>query len=120
MNNTSNVILFLATLSPIMLIICAIVFFLLIAWLLFVVYLKGYCLWHAAKREDIWWFVALLIVNTLGILELVYIFAVLKKGKKANTVVTGQKVEQKMEHKTEQKNTTENKNISSDEGSTTV
>lgn len=41
--------------------------------------LKGYALWHAAKRNDKWWFIALLIINTLGILELVYIVAIVKK-----------------------------------------
>jgi NADH:ubiquinone oxidoreductase subunit 6 (subunit J) len=55
-------------------------FFIIAAvWLLVVIALKGYALWHAAKRNETWWFVALLIVNTLGILELVYIFFFLKK-----------------------------------------
>lgn len=56
------------------------VFFLIAAiWLLFTIVLKGYALWHAAKLGQIWWFVALLIFNTLGILELVYIVFFLKK-----------------------------------------
>jgi methionyl-tRNA synthetase len=56
------------------------VFFLVAAlWLLFTIVLKGYALWHSAKRAQIWWFVALLIFNTLGILELVYIVFFLKK-----------------------------------------
>lgn len=41
--------------------------------------LKGYTLWHAAKRNEVWWFVALLLINTMGILELIYIAVVLKK-----------------------------------------
>lgn len=44
-----------------------------------VVALKGYTLWHAAKRNELWWFVALLVVNTMGLLELAYIIFVLKK-----------------------------------------
>lgn len=40
---------------------------------------KGYALWTAAKRGEKWWFVALLVVNTLAILEIVYLFAVAKK-----------------------------------------
>lgn len=48
-------------------------------WVLVALALKGYSLWHAAKRGEIWWFVALLIINTFGILELIYIGAVLKK-----------------------------------------
>jgi uncharacterized membrane protein len=39
---------------------------------------KGLGLWHAAKRKQSWWFIAMLIVNTAGILEIVYLFAVAK------------------------------------------
>ncbi len=35
--------------------------------------LKGYALWYAARGHQKWWFIALLIVNTLGILEIVYL-----------------------------------------------
>ncbi len=35
---------------------------------------KGVALWKAAKNNHRWWFVALLIINTLGILEILYIF----------------------------------------------
>jgi methionyl-tRNA synthetase len=34
---------------------------------------KGYALWHAARGAQKTWFVFLLIVNTFGILELVYL-----------------------------------------------
>jgi hypothetical protein len=37
---------------------------------------KGLALWRAAKRGDTWWFVAFLIINTLGILEIIYLFAI--------------------------------------------
>lgn len=48
-----------------------------IAFLMFaVIALKGYALWHAAKRDEKGWFIALLIVNTMGVLELVYLIAV--------------------------------------------
>ena len=40
---------------------------------------KGYAMWTAAKNNDKGWFVALLIVNTLGILEIVYIFGFANK-----------------------------------------
>jgi hypothetical protein len=40
--------------------------------------LKGYSLWFAAKRDEKWWFIILLIVNTLGILEIIYLLAVAK------------------------------------------
>ena len=35
--------------------------------------LKGFALWHAAKRGEKWWFVALLLINTMGLLELAYL-----------------------------------------------
>ena len=41
--------------------------------------LKGYALWSAAKRDEKWWFIALLIINTLGILEIIYIVFFVKK-----------------------------------------
>ena len=48
---------------------------LLIAWSLF---WKGFALWHAAKRDEKWWFIAFLVINTAGILEIVYIFFIAK------------------------------------------
>ncbi len=36
---------------------------------------KGYALWLAARANQPWWFVVLLIVNTLAILDIIYIFA---------------------------------------------
>jgi len=41
--------------------------------------LKGYTLWKSAKRGEVWWFIALFVLNTAGILELIYIVFVLKK-----------------------------------------
>ncbi len=40
---------------------------------------KGYALWKSARRGEKWWFVALLLVNSLAILEIVYIFFFSKK-----------------------------------------
>lgn len=48
---------------------------LLLVWTLF---WKGLALWHSAQRKDAWWFVALLVINTLGILEIVYLFVFAK------------------------------------------
>jgi hypothetical protein len=47
----------------------------LIVWSLF---WKGLALWHAGRRGQPWWFVIMLVVNTVGILEIIYLFAVLK------------------------------------------
>jgi len=40
---------------------------------------KGLALWHSAQRDDRLWFVALLVINTAGILEIVYLFFFAKK-----------------------------------------
>jgi hypothetical protein len=36
---------------------------------------KGVALWRAARNRHLAWFVVLLIINTLAILEIIYIFA---------------------------------------------
>mgnify|MGYP001571765428 len=48
----------------------------IIIWVLF---WKGYALWIAVKNNDKRWFVAILVLNTLGILEIIYIFYIAKK-----------------------------------------
>ena len=40
---------------------------------------KGVALWRASKREEKKWFVALLVLNTLAILEILYIFIFSKR-----------------------------------------
>lgn len=35
--------------------------------------LKGFALWYAARGGQKWWFVAILLVNTVGILEIIYL-----------------------------------------------
>ena len=40
---------------------------------------KGYALWLAAKRNQKRWFIVMLILNTVGILEIFYIFKIAKK-----------------------------------------
>ena len=42
---------------------------------------KGLALWKAAREGSKPWFVVLLIVNTLGILEILYLYVFSKKGK---------------------------------------
>jgi len=43
---------------------------------------KGWALWRAARNESLTWYIVLLIVNTLGILEIIYIFGFSGYGKK--------------------------------------
>jgi hypothetical protein len=40
---------------------------------------KGIALWKAVKLGQKKWFVVLLVVNTLAILEIIYIFAIARK-----------------------------------------
>lgn len=46
-------------------------FGLLAIWSLF---WKGLALWKSARNDERYWFVALLVINTLGILEMLYLF----------------------------------------------
>lgn len=43
----------------------------LVVWSLF---WKGWALWKAAKADSKPWFIALLVINTMGILDILYIF----------------------------------------------
>lgn len=45
---------------------------------------KGWALWKAAKLNDKWWFIVLLVVNTLSLLEILYIFIFSKRKKLEN------------------------------------
>ncbi len=47
---------------------------LLVLALLWTLPWKGVALWKAANKKHKWWFIALLVVNTLAILEIAYIF----------------------------------------------
>lgn len=42
---------------------------------------KGWALWRAAKNDSKGWFVALLLINTAGILDILYIFVFGKEKK---------------------------------------
>lgn len=50
---------------------------------------KGLALWRAAHREEKKWFIAILILNTLGILEILYIYVFSKK-KEEQKVISNQ------------------------------
>ena len=36
---------------------------------------KGMALWHSARNSQRGWFIALLVINTVGILEIIYLTA---------------------------------------------
>lgn len=50
-----------------------------ILFLLWSLVWKGLALWHSAQRDERLWFVALLIINTAGVLEIIYLFFVARK-----------------------------------------
>lgn len=55
-------------------------------WLIWLILLwvlpwKGVALWRAAKNTHKGWFIALLLLNTLALLEIIYIFFFSKKKK---------------------------------------
>lgn len=49
---------------------------LLSAW---VIGWKGLALWKAARLSHKWWFIIIFIANTVGILEIIYIYFVARK-----------------------------------------
>lgn len=53
------------------------IFLLVSVWTLAI---KGYALWHAAREGQNAWFIAMLVLNTFGILELVYLLFFRPKG----------------------------------------
>lgn len=46
------------------------IFYLIIIWSLI---WKGIALWHAGGNRQLAWFIVLLVVNTVGILEIIYL-----------------------------------------------
>lgn len=51
----------------------------LIPLILWSIFWKGWALWKAAKEDSKYWFIALLVINTAGILDILYIFLFSKK-----------------------------------------
>lgn len=41
---------------------------------------KGISLWHSARNKQLPWFIAILIINSVGILPIVYLIFFRKKG----------------------------------------
>jgi len=40
--------------------------------------LKGVALWHASRRNEKGWFIAILILNTVGVIEVIYLLLIAK------------------------------------------
>jgi methionyl-tRNA synthetase len=56
--------------------ISPILIFIIIIWVL---PWKAWALWRAARLGQKVWFVVLLVLNTMGILEIIYLFVISKK-----------------------------------------
>lgn len=72
----TDTIPFLSALSPLT------VFLLIVGLMVWTSVLKGFALWLAARNHHIVWFIVLMLVNTLGVLELAYLL-VFRKDKAA-------------------------------------
>ena len=53
--------------------------YLLVPLLVWSLVWTGWALWLAARRGELAWFVALLVLNTAGLLEIFYIFVIAKQ-----------------------------------------
>jgi hypothetical protein len=51
-------------------------FILLMIW---VIAWKGLALWKAARLSHKWWFMLILVANTIGVLEIIYIYFIGRK-----------------------------------------
>jgi hypothetical protein len=54
---------------------------------------KAWALWRAAQLKQKVWFVVLLVLNTMGILEIIYLFVISKKYLKGSQSDQSQKNE---------------------------
>lgn len=73
MVRSKNMHVFTPFYSPYMLEFMSIFIPFLLLAALWTVVLKGFSLWYAARGSQKWWFIAILVINTLGILEIVYL-----------------------------------------------
>ncbi len=58
------------------------IFIALVAWSLA---WKGVALWKAARNNQMYWFAALMVINTVGILEIIYIYVFAQKKPEAGS-----------------------------------
>lgn len=61
------------------------VFYPLLIWAFF---WKGWALWRAARLSQVVWYIALLVINTAGIFEIIYLIATNKRYKESDGCVS--------------------------------
>ena len=52
------------------------------------IFWKGAALWHGANQKQKTWFIAILIINAVGLVEIVYLFKFAKKPYTPQTFIT--------------------------------
>ena len=60
------------------------IFIAIMVWSLF---WKGLALWRAAHKESKNWFIVLLILNTVGILEIIYLYIITREKRSESETV---------------------------------
>lgn len=66
-------------------VLIAVVLWILIVWS---TVWKGIALWKSAGLKHKWWFIALLVINTVGILEILYIYVFSRKKERNSSLMT--------------------------------
>jgi hypothetical protein len=56
---------------------------------------KGFGLWRAGRKNEPWWFFAIFILNTIGILPIIYLIISQDKKKKIERIVSKKKIPKK-------------------------
>jgi len=70
---------------------------LLIIILIWTLFWKLMALWKSARKNDVIWFIVLALVNTVGILEIlyIYVFSKMRKSNNAEKKIVHRKVSKK-------------------------
>ncbi len=55
------------------------------------IFWKGTALWHSSSQKQKTWFIAILVINLLGLLEIAYLFKFAKKRYTLSTFITAVK-----------------------------
>ncbi|MFA6446322.1 MAG: DUF5652 family protein [Candidatus Paceibacterota bacterium] len=76
--------------SPLFFALMPLIMIVIIAWSMI---WKGIALWKSARLEHKGWFILLLIVNTVGILEILYIYLVAREEENIKSSATIQPIQ---------------------------
>ncbi|MDI6778136.1 MAG: DUF5652 family protein [Patescibacteria group bacterium] len=63
-------------------------FWILIPLIVWTLAWKGIALWKSARLGQTGWFIAILVLNTVGILEIIYVFLVARKKSEIDDAVS--------------------------------